>query len=260
MIGSVIGDVIGSTYEICNAGTWDFDPFPEGTTYTDDTVLTLAVAYSILHGTDYVSAIQEFACRYPGRGYGGMFSIWIYGENPQPYNSFGNGSAMRVSPVGFAFGSVEKVLGEARKSAECTHNHPEGIKGAQAVALAIFLARMGCPKKEIRERIVSEFGYDLDRKLNDIKPGYTFDITCQGTVPEAILAFLESEDFESAIRNAIWLGGDSDTLACITGGIAEAFYGTIPAEWQENTWNLLPEEFRQIITSFRKKFYSMEKS
>ncbi len=228
MLGAVAGDIIGSVYEFNNTHRYDFELFTPRSTFTDDTVLTVAVADCILHGKDYARTIWEYGNRYPDRGYGGRFPNWLDSKDLKPYNSFGNGSAMRVSPVGFAFDTLEETLAEARRSAEVTHNHPEGIKGAQAVAAAIFLARRGESKGYIREYITDTFGYDLNRTLDEIRPNYTFDETCQGSVPEAIIAFLESNDYEDAIRKAVTLGGDSDTIACITGGIAQAHYGGVP--------------------------------
>jgi ADP-ribosylglycohydrolase len=254
MLGSIIGDIIGSTYEFNNAGKYDFEPFPSGSDFTDDSVLTIAVADAILNNKPYGTVIKEYAINWPNRGYGGMFSRWYLTSNPQPYNSFGNGSAMRVSPVGWAFDSLEKTIEEARNSAECTHNHPEGIKGAEATAAAIFLSRTGYTKKEIKDFVQRRFDYNLDRTLSEIKPGYKFNETCQETVPEAITCFLESENFEDAIRKAIRLGGDSDTLACITGGIAEAFYVEIPDEWKMKAVLILPVEFSAIIDNFRDAF------
>ena len=252
MFGAIIGDIIGSTYEFKNAGKYDFDPFPEGSFFTDDTVLTIAVADAILNKKHYGDTIIEYAINWPNRGYGGMFMRWYHMENPQPYNSFGNGSAMRVSPVGWAFDTLEKTIEEAQKSAECTHNHPEGIKGAESVAAAMFLARTGHSKTGIKNFIQSRFHYDLSRTLAEIKPGYKFNETCQETVPEAITCFLESENYEDAIRKAIWLGGDSDSLACITGGIAETFYREMPANWLNRAREILPSEFLEITDSFRK--------
>ena len=213
MIGAIIGDIIGSTYEFDNTDRYDFDPFPPSAFFTDDTVLTVAIADAILSSRDYSELIREYVLNYPGRGYGEWFNHWIHMDNPQPYNSFGNGSAMRVSPIGWAFDSLKKTLGEAEKSAAISHNHPEGIKGAQAVAAGIFLARTGHSKKEIKEYVTSNFSYNLDKLLSEIRPFYSFIETCQKTVPEAFICFLESENFEDAIRKAIWLGGNSDTLA-----------------------------------------------
>ena len=258
MLGAVAGDVIGSIFEWERIKTTDFPLFSPRSEFTDDTVLTVAAAYAILQGEDYVTAFKDFGRRYPGKGYGGFFLFWLNSPDNHPYNSWGNGSAMRVSPVGFAFDTVEEVLSEAKKSAEVTHNHPEGIKGAQATALAIFLARMGGSKDDIRAEISVRFAYDLDQRLDDIRPAYQFDESCQGTVPPAIIAFLESEDVEDAIRKAVSLGGDSDTLACITGGISHAFYKHIPNEIVANVRNRLPEEFLQIIDAFRARYLPNE--
>lgn len=249
MLGAMIGDIVGSIYEWHNIKTTDFEFFKPTCTFTDDTVLTAATAQALLTDGNYTRAYQDFSRRYPDRGYGGRFTEWIWMEDPQPYNSWGNGSAMRVSPVGFAFDTVDDVLAEAKRSAAVTHNHPEGIKGAQATALAILLARQGVDQAAIREEISRRFGYDLNRSVAEIRPAYRFNESCQGTVPEAIIAFLESTDFENAIRLAISLGGDSDTLANITGGIAEAFYG-IPEEIAEKGKSYLPDEFLGILEGF----------
>jgi len=254
MLGSIIGDIIGSTYEFRNAQSYDFDPYPMGSDFTDDTVLTIAIADAILNNRDYSEKVKEYALYYPGRGYGGWFNEWIYMDNPKPYNSFGNGSAMRVSAVGWAFDSLEKTLEEAGKSAAITHNHPEGIKGAKATAAAIFLARNGQSKKDIKEYVAENFSYNLDRTLAEIKPFYSFNETCQKTVPEAIICFLESENFEDAIRKAIWLGGDSDTLACITGGIAEAFYKKMTDEWMKKAFSFLDDKLTGTVVRFRKVY------
>lgn len=254
MLGAMVGDIVGSIYEWHNHKSTVFELFPSTCFFTDDTVLTAATAQALLVDRDYVSVYQDFARRYPGRGYGGHFKEWIYAENPQPYNSWGNGSAMRVSPVGFACKTVDSVLTEARRSAVVTHNHPEGIKGAEATALAIFMARSGSTRSDIKAEITQRFGYDLERSLDEIRPTYSFDVSCQGTVPEAIIAFLESTDFENAIRKAISLGGDSDTLACITGGIAEAFYGGVPPAIASRAREFLPAEFIAILEQFEQKF------
>ncbi len=251
MLGAMIGDIVGSIYEWHNIKTKDFPLFSRRCFFTDDTVLTAATAQAILSEMDFSEAYQDFSRRYPGRGYGGNFGQWIWAEDPQPYNSWGNGSAMRVSPVGFAYNDNDSVLAEAKHSAEVTHNHPEGIKGAQSTALAIFMSRQGASKEEIREEIIERFGYDLNRTLEEIRPGYTFDVSCQGSVPEAIIAFLESTGYEDAIRNAISLGGDSDTIACITGGIAEAFYGGVPEPIRTKGLSFLPEEFIDIIEKWQ---------
>jgi ADP-ribosylglycohydrolase len=250
MLGAMIGDIVGSVYEWNNIKTEDFNFFKSDCFFTDDTVLTAATAKVLMRGISYVEAYQDFSRRYPGRGYGGNFNGWIYAENPQPYTSWGNGSAMRVSPVGFAFDSVDEVLAEAERSARVTHNHPEGIKGAQATALAILMARQGATQEDIRQEIMERFDYDLNRTLEEIRSGYSFDVSCQGSVPEAIIAFLESKDYEDAIRKAISIGGDSDTIACITGGIAEAFYGGVPEKIAEKGRSYLPEEFLDIVDEF----------
>lgn len=249
MLGAIAGDIIGSIYEGNPIKTTDFILFDGKSDYTDDTVLTIAIAYSILKGVDYVTSLKLFGRKYTA-GYGMSFYQWLISSSSEPYNSWGNGSAMRVSPIGFAFNSVDEVLNEAKRSAEVTHNHPEGIKGAQATALAIFLARMEESKKCIRQEISKRFTYDLDRTLNEIRPTYSFQVSCQYSVPESIIAFLESENFEQAIRNAISLGGDSDTMACIAGGIAQAFYKDLPEEIVHNVKQRLPDEFLQIIDKF----------
>ena len=225
ILGAIAGDVIGSVYEFNNTRTTDFPLFKRETTFTDDTVMTIAIADAILHNKDFAQTILNYGKRYPNRGYGTSFFKWLAHDTPAPpYNSWGNGSAMRVSAVGFAYNDLDTVLKKAEKTAVVTHNHPEGIKGAQATAAAIFLARTGKNKAEIKAYIEQKFGYDLDFTLDEIRPTFPFDESCQGTVPQSIVAFLESTDYDSAIRLAISLGGDSDTIACITGGIAIAFY------------------------------------
>ncbi|OPL12842.1 MAG: hypothetical protein AVO39_04035 [delta proteobacterium MLS_D] len=254
MLGAVAGDIIGSIYEGNPIKTKDFPLFKPSSRFTDDSVLTAAVAKAILEDGDYRTWIREIGRRYPRAGYGGSFSKWLNSNNPEPYNSWGNGAAMRVSPVGFAFGDSETVLREAARTAEITHNHPEGIKGARAAALAVFLARTGAGKENIKKEITGRFGYDLDRTLDAVRPSYSFDISCQGTVPEAIIAFLESESYEDAVRNAVSLGGDSDTLACITGGIAEAHYGRLPREIMDEVEKRLPADLLEIAGKFRERF------
>lgn len=250
VLGAIVGDVIGSVYEWNNVKTTDFTLFNRDTTFTDDSVLTIATMKALLDKKHCVNTYQEFGRNYPNRGYGDRFIWWLMETNPKPYDSWGNGSAMRVSPIGWAFDNLEDVLHEAKKSAEVSHNHPEGIKGAQAVAAAVFLARNGKSKNEIRAYISTNFGYDLKRTLDEIRPNYNFDVSCQGSVPEAIIAFLESTDFENSIRLAISIGGDSDTIACITGAIAEAYYKEIPNYIIDKVLELLPEEFTNIIKEF----------
>ncbi len=254
MIGAIAGDVIGSVFEQYAIKSTQFELFSRHSKYTDDTVLTVAIADAIMRDVDYATSLKTFGMRYPNAGYGGSFFRWIFSSDMKPYNSWGNGSAMRVSPVGFAFTSIEDVLKEAKKSAEVTHNHPEGIKGAQAVSLAIFLARSGKNKAAIKAEISHRFGYFLDRRLDDIRPHYSFDVSCQGSVPESIIAFLEGENFEDTIRKGISLGGDSDTIACIAGGIAQAFYQDIPQEITSNVRKRLPESFLDIIDEFSARY------
>lgn len=254
MIGAIAGDIIGSVFEHNPIKSTEFPLFNPHSTFTDDTVLTVAIAYSILRKVDYTTALKTFGRKYPYAGYGGSFFMWLFSPDNKPYNSWGNGSAMRVSPVGFAFDSVEKVLKEAKKCAEVTHNHPEGIKGAQATALAVFLARTGNSKESIKQEIAERFAYDLNRTIAEIRPNYSFDVSCQGTVPEAIIAFLESKNFEDAVRIGISLGGDSDTIGCITGGIAQAYYNEIPPIIISNVRKVLPDEFLLIIDDFSDKY------
>lgn len=254
MIGAIAGDIIGSVYEHNAIKTKDFPLFDRRCDFTDDTVLTVAVASAILTGGSYLDSVREIGQRHPNAGYGASFYNWLHSSNVRPYNSWGNGSAMRVSPVGFAFSKEDEVLRHARMTAQITHNHPEGIKGAEATALAVFLARTQRDKSLIRNRITRSFGYDLDRTLDSIRPAYSFDVSCQGTVPEALIAFLESNSYEDAIRNAVSLEGDSDTLACITGGIAEAFYGEVPREIVSTVQQTLTEDLWEITEAFRDKY------
>ncbi|HSR11400.1 MAG TPA: ADP-ribosylglycohydrolase family protein [Thermodesulfobacteriota bacterium] len=258
MIGAIAGDIIGSVRETLRTKRKDFRLFTPLSIYTDDTVLTVAVADAILKGKDYGTAIKSYARRHTVRGYGPKFTLWMLSPSAKPYNSLGNGSAMRVSPVAHAFTKEEGVLHQARLSAECTHNHPEGIKGAQATALAIFMARNKAGKEEIRETLSGRFGYNLSRRIDEIRPKYRTNLTCPGSVPEAIIAFLESESFEDSIRNAVSLGGDADTQAAIAGAIAEAFYGNIPAEILSEVSRRLNPRFKKIILDFYSKFGTPE--
>ena len=254
MLGAIIGDIIGSPYEGNPVKTKDFPLFSQRSRFTDDTVCTVAIADSLLTGIDYAVKLKEYYHRYPHAGYGGMFMTWASSRAMGPYKSWGNGSAMRVSPVGFAFDTVEETVAEAKKSAEVTHNHPEGIKGAQAAAALIFLARKGYDKKYLKEFTESEFGYNLNRKLDTIRPAYRFDVSCRGSVPEAILSFLESRDYEDAVRNAVSLGGDSDTMACIAGGIAQAYYHDIPEKILNEGIKRLDVTLLKILYAFNKQF------
>lgn len=253
MMGAIIGDIVGSIYEGNPIKTTGFPFFGTRATYTDDTVLTIAVADTILEDIDYLTTLKDFGRKYTA-GYGANFYNWVHSSERSPYNSWGNGSAMRVSPVGFAFNTIEEVLEEAKKSAEVTHNHPQGVKGAQATALAIYLARIGRNKDFIKSDISERFEYDLDRTLDEIRPSYSFEISCDKSVPESIIAFLESDSLETAIRNAVSLGGDADTMACIAGGIAQAFYKTIPPEFLLEVKSRIPEEFSLVIDKFNTRF------
>ena len=266
MFGAIAGDVIGSAYEWNRVKTEDFPLFTETSGFTDDSVLTAATAEALLvclapdgPGVEaleqaYTGHFRAYGKRYPNAGYGGRFAQWLASEPPRPYRSFGNGSAMRVSPVAYAFGTLDEVLREARRNAAVTHNHPEGIKGAQATAAAIFLARTGAGKQDIRQYIETTFRYDLSRTLADIRPAYAFDESCQRTVPEAIIAFLESESFEDAIRKAVSLGGDADTLACITGSIALPHYGQMPKALHDGVMSRLDSGIRRVLRLFEQRF------
>jgi ADP-ribosylglycohydrolase len=254
MLGAIAGDIIGSEYEAHPIKTTRFPLFSPRCRFTDDTVLTVALADAILHDKDYATLMKEYYSLYPKAGYGSFFHGWARSAVHNPYGSFGNGAAMRISPAGWAYDTLEEVLQRAKGFTEVTHNHPEGIKGAQATAAAVFLARSGTPKGEIRQYVMKEFGYDLSRPLDEIRPAYRFDVTCQGTVPQAITAFIESVDFEDAIRKAVSLGGDSDTLACITGGMAEAYYGDVPDHIAANVYDILDERLSTVTRAFRKTF------
>ena len=260
MLGAILGDMVGSPFEFDhnNYKHKDFPLLSERSHFTDDTVMTFAVARGVIAGqgdaqktfAEVQHEMRRWGRAYPNAGYGGMFGRWLCAEHPQPYGSFGNGSAMRVAAAGWLFDTLDKTLEMAKVTAEITHNHPEGIKGAQATAAAIFLARTGHSKPEIRQYVEQTFGYDLSRTCDEIRPYYCNVETCQQTVPEAIIAFLESNSFEDALRNAVSLGGDTDTLACITGGIAEAFYG-MPQELRTETLKRLPEEMQDTFEHLR---------
>ena len=254
MIGAIAGDIIGSVYEWNNIKTKEFELFPPDASFTDDTVLTAALADTILTGTPYAVNLRRFYHWYPGAGYGGSFHRWARSADAPAYNSWGNGAAMRISPAGFAYDDLETVLRKAREFTEITHNHPEGIKGGQAAAAAVFLARSGKTKEDVKEYVQSRFGYDLSRHVDEIRPGYAFDVSSQGTVPQAVRAFYDSTDFEDALRTAVSLGGDSDTLACITGGIAQAFYGGVPKVIQTRVYAILDERLGEITRRFMAQY------
>jgi ADP-ribosylglycohydrolase len=254
MLGAIAGDIIGSVYEHRPLKTTHFRLFHPLCRFTDDTVLTVALADSLLHGAPYVDLLRRYYRAYPRAGYGGTFHQWAQSDDPRPYNSWGNGSAMRVSPAGFAFDTLDEVLEQAKRSAEVTHDHPEGIKGAQAVASAVFLARTGQGKERIKNYVELSFGYDLSTPLDEIRPRYGFEVSCQHSVPQAIRAFLESDDFEHAVRLAISLGGDSDTLACMAGGIAQAFYGGVPEEISQRVYEVLDDHLGGMTRKFSMAF------
>lgn len=259
MYGAILGDMIGAPYEFDRGGkTKDFPLFTEKSSYTDDTIMTVAVAEALLEVQNgaqtetrdlLVRSLRKWGRKYPHAGYGVRFSRWLRSSDPQPYGSYGNGAAMRVSAAGWLYGTLAMTRRMARRTAEVTHDHPEGIKGAEATACAIFMARTGSGKEEIREYICREFGYDLSRTCGEIRPGYRHVENCQETVPEAITAFLEGTGFEDVIRTAVSLGGDCDTLTCIAGSIAEAFYG-VPAALEEACKARLPEDMREVLRRF----------
>jgi len=257
MLGSIIGDIIGSKHEgyYNRIKRTDFELFDKSSKFTDDTVLTVAVAEWLMRDpkhqhTTLAKIMQTYGRMYPRAGFSHATKAWLNSEDPQPYGSFTNGAAMRVSPVGWAFESMEETLEAAKRSAEVSHNSEQGITAAQAVSAAIFMARNHANKAEIKSFVEERFHYDLNHTIEEIRPNYDFDCSCEGSVPEAIVAFLDGEDFESTIRLAISLGGDSDTLACIAGGIAEAYYGQIPREITANAIHKLPSQFREVLFEF----------
>jgi len=254
VIGAIAGDIIGSVYEANPLKTKDFPLFTATSRFTDDTVLTIAVANVLLSGEDYASAFKRYFRDYSDRGFGSSFVRWAGSDQYTPYGSFGNGAAMRVSAIGWARDTLPEVLDEARRSAIVSHDHPEGIRGAQATAAAVFLARSGESKRELRRAIQAQFGYDLERTLDGIRANYQFDVSCQGSVPEAILSFLKSANYEDAVRNAVSLGGDSDTMACIAGGVAEAFYGGVPQWIVDEVEQRLAPPLWQVAAEFRCRF------
>lgn len=254
LLGAVAGDIVGSRFEWHATKNEAFEFFHPNCHFTDDSVLTLAIADALLDGKNYQQKILQFAQRYPDAGYGGRFRKWIQAGGGKAYHSYGNGSAMRVSAIGWAFEEEDQVIQEAEASATVTHNHPEGIKGAQATALAIFLARKGIDKDKIMQKIVSQFQYDLNFTLDEIRENYQFDVTCQGTVPAALVSFYESQSYEDAIRKAIALGGDADTLAAISGAVAEAYYGGVPL-WVENAIEkILHPQLWDVIERFNQEY------
>ncbi|HHZ03007.1 MAG TPA: ADP-ribosylglycohydrolase [Tissierellia bacterium] len=270
MIGAIIGDIIGSRFEFNNYRKKDFDLFTEDCFVTDDSIMTIAVAKAIMeaakinessNSNDYyllvenmaIKYMQEIGRKYPNCGYGGMFYHWVFSDNPKPYNSFGNGAAMRVSPVGFAAKTESEAIKLSEAVTKVSHNHQEGIKGAEAVVVAVFMAKQGFTKEEIKDRINNNY-YRLDFTIDEIRDTYEFNETCQETVPQAIESFLESDSFEDAIRTAISLGGDSDTVAAITGSIAEAYYG-VPESMKVKALTYLDENLKQVYYEWLEYFH-----
>ncbi|MBQ9525732.1 MAG: ADP-ribosylglycohydrolase family protein [Bacteroidaceae bacterium] len=257
MLGALVGDIIGSVYEFQNTKSTDFELFTPWSKFTDDSVMTLAVAKWLMedevHSTAHlIRCMQELGDRYPNAGYGGNFGWWLRQSNPAPYNSWGNGSGMRVSPVGLYAKTLDEALALSALTASVSHNHAEGVKGAQAVAACVFLCKEGKSKEEIKEYVEKTFGYDLHRTIAEIRPKYNFDVSCQGSVPEAIIAFLEGNDFEEVIRLAISLGGDSDTIGCMAGAIAACMY-PIPDKIADKCDSILTNDLREIKDRFIEK-------
>ena len=255
--GAIAGDVVGSIYEFCPIKEYQSPLVDKAMEYTDDSIITIAVADWILTDAQLTRSglakkLRHWGNKYPHPmgAYGCMFAQWLRNEDMKPYNSCGNGSAMRVSPVGFAFDTLQETLRVAQISAEVTHNHPEGIKGAQATAAAIFMARTGRSKQEIKTYLERNFGYDLSYRTDDIRDTYRFDATCQGTVPQSIVAFLQSTDYEDAIRLTVSLGGDADTMGAITGAIAAAYYKEIPSDLLQYSSDILPDDLRAVVDAF----------
>ena len=260
-MGAICGDVIGSTYEFHRIKHKHFTLFPKGSRPTDDSVMTVANMLWLTNPDEnqLTDSMQQMGRKYPMAGYGHKFREWLRSDDAQPYGSFGNGSAMRVSPVAWVGDTLDHVLDLAQRSASVTHNHPEGIKGAQATAAAIFLARTGHDKASIKEYVQQHFAYDLSRTLSDIRPGYGFNSSCQQSVPEAIICFLEGTNYEDTIRNAVSLGGDADTQAAIAGSIAEAYYGGVPEDILSQAWQLLPADMQKAVLQFQAVIRSTEK-
>jgi len=257
MLGAIAGDIIGSPFEGRPRKSVEFELLPASARFTDDTVLTVATAFTLMTDGDYAQNYKMFGRLYPTAGYGASFRVWLASDSLQPYGSYGNGSAMRVSPVGFAMASESEVLREARRSAEVTHDHPEGVKGAQAVALAIYLARQGADQETLRSEIAARFGYDLSRTPDEIRPGYAPDQTCQGSVPEAFCCFLAARGYEETVRLAVSLGGDADTQACIAGAVAEAAFG-LPEEIAAAVIVRLPQDLRDVVEDFYERYGAKE--
>ena len=255
ILGAIAGDIIGSVYEFKPTKDYNFNLYVDNMCPTDDSVMTVAVADWLINDvtlshSQLAETMRKWGHKYPRAGYGGHFYLWLADKKQGPYNSWGNGSAMRVSPVGFAFDTLENTLEAAKISAEVTHNHPEGIKGAQATAAAIYLARNGASKKEIKEYITENFGYDLNMKCSDIRTAYSYEESCQRSVPQSICSFLDSTDYESCVREAVSLGGDADTMAAIAGGIAAAFYGSMPDGIYDMAFSKMSDDMKAVVDQF----------
>ena len=255
ILGAIIGDIVGSVYEFNNVKNTEFELIGQRSRFTDDSVMTLAVAKWLMedrtHSMKYlIDCMQQLGRLHPDAGYGGNFMRWLYKRDPQPYNSWGNGAGMRVSPVGLYAKTLDEALALAAITASVSHNHPEGVKGAQAIAASVFLCKEGKTKQEIKQYVEETFGYNLNRTIGEIRPNYSFDVSCQGSVPEAIIAFLEGNSFEEVIRLAVSLGGDSDTIACMAGAIAACMY-PVPDELVEYCDSILTEDLRTIMSDFR---------
>jgi ADP-ribosyl-[dinitrogen reductase] hydrolase len=255
MIGAVAGDIIGSIYEWDNHRSKDFPLFKDECFFTDDTVCTVALADCLMSGGDSTKYLQDYCRKFPNRGYGGMFNQWIDYKNPAPYNSYGNGAAMRISPVAFALNDWEQIEKKTIEFTEVTHNHPLGIAGALATSEAIFKAKTATDKSFLVDILTKYYPtFDMTETVDSLRKHYQFNETCQGTVPQALICVIYSTDFEDAIRNAISIGGDSDTLACIVGGIAEAYYKGVPNNIQAQVFNRLPPSFVEVITKFKETY------
>jgi ADP-ribosylglycohydrolase len=258
MIGAIAGDIIGSPYEYQAIKSLDFELFGPQCRFTDDTVLTVATAFSLMTDGDYAENYRIFGRLYPLAGYGSAFKSWLEADDPRPYDSWGNGSAMRVSPVGFLLDDEAAVLREAERTAAVTHDHPEGIKGAQAVALAVFLAGRGADTETLRGELTGRFGYDLGRTPDEIRPDYKFDVSCQGSVPEALICALDAGDWTQAVRLAVSLGGDADTQACIAGAVAQARFGGVPEDVDSRARGHLPDNLLEILVDFEARLAGEE--
>lgn len=254
LLAAIFGDIVGSVYEHRVHKSTGFPLWSPLSRFTDDTVMIVATAHALVTGEPYDAAYRRFGRRHFDAGYGRQFLQWLRVDGAPPYGSYGNGAAMRVAPVAWARDTLEEVLGEAARSARVSHDHPEGIRGAQAVAAAAYLARTGVSRPDIRQEITDRFGYDLDRTVSTTRPGYRFNPTCQGSVPEALLAFLEADDHEHAVRLAVSLGGDADTQACIAGALAGAYWGPLPDATAEETWQRLPDEFQAVLRAFDRRY------